>query len=105
MIDKLKELKKKNKALYYIGLPLLGILLLVTAIAKIMGDFNISKAKEDIKNTQNKDFDLEREQKEAERKAKELIAEADGHGDKADEAEKKANEAEADLDWHKNLED
>jgi len=101
MIDKLKGLKEKNKILYYVLLPLLGIGLLVAGIAKIMGDFNISKAKEAMKKTQKKDFDLEREQKEAERKAKELQDEAAGHGAKADKHKENADNQDSDLDWHK----
>tara|TARA_R100000951_G_C2495676_1_gene135838 strand:- start:66 stop:377 length:312 start_codon:yes stop_codon:yes gene_type:complete len=101
MIDKLKSLKDKNKILYYILLPLLGIGLLVAAVAKIMGDFNIQKAKDSIKKTQKKDFDLEKEQKEAEAKAKALQDEADDHNEKADQHKEEANNADSDLDWHK----
>jgi len=101
MIDKLKGLKDKNKILYYILLPLLGIGLLVAFVAKIMGDFNIQKAKDSIKKTQKKDFDLEKEQKEAEAKAKALQEEAAQHGKKADQHKKESDNADSDLDWHK----
>jgi len=100
MIDKLKALKEKNKVLYYILFPLLAIGLLVAFIAKVMGDFNISKAKDSIKKTQKKDFDLEKEQKEAERKAKALQDEAAQHGAKADAHKEEADKADSDLDWH-----
>lgn len=100
MIDKLKGLKDKNKILYYILLPLLGIGILVAGIASIMSGFNINKAKEDIKETQMGDFDLEAEQKEAERKAKELLNQADKHGAKAEEHEDKADKADVEGEWH-----
>jgi hypothetical protein len=100
MINKIKALKKKNKVLYYILCPLLVIGLIAAAVAKIMGDFNISKAKDSIKKTQQKDFDLEKEQKEAERKAKALQEEAEQHGAKADAHKEEAVKADSDLDWH-----
>ena len=100
MIEKLRALKKKNKLLYYIGLPLLGVALLVTFIASIMSDFNISKAKEQMKDTQKEDFDLEAEQKAAEHKAKELQRQAAGHKEKAEAHEEKVEEVDADEDWH-----
>lgn len=100
MIDKLKGLKNKNKILYYILLPLLGIGLLVAGIASIMSGFNLNQAKKDIKKTQMGDFDLEAEQKEAERKAKELLNQAKKAGAKADKHEENAENADAEGEWH-----
>lgn len=100
MIKKLKSLKEKNKILYYVALPLLGIALLVALVAKVLSDFNILGANKDLKNAELKDIDLAKEQEEAKRKAEEMHKEAMNHGKKAEEHENKAEEKNDDLDWH-----
>lgn len=101
MIDKLKSLKEKNKILYYILIPLLGIGLLVAGISKILSDLNVLSAKKDLKKVELKDIDLKIEQKEAELKAQAMQDEAKQHGDKAEQHEAKANEkTNGDEDWH-----
>ena len=101
MIKKLKALKEKNKILYYILVPLLGIGLLVAGIAKVLMDFNVIGAKKDLKKTELKDIDLKAEQDEAERKAQEMQNEANKHKAKAEDYEAKAEEnTDIDEDWH-----
>jgi hypothetical protein len=95
-MEKLLALKDKNKILYYVLFPLVIIALII----KFVLDNNESKAREEIKDAQKVDFDLEAEQDEAKRIADELKADAAGHGAKAEEHENNANNADADSDWH-----
>ena len=94
MINKLKDLKYKNKILYFVVLPLLGLLI----VFKFLIDNNLFKANKELKNTQKQDFDLEKEQKDAEAKANKLIKEANGHKNEAEKLEEK--DTEADENWH-----
>ena len=94
------EFKAKHKTLYWILIPFIGIVLLITAGAKILMELNVIGGKKSIKKAELKDSDLKAEQDEAERKAKEMKAEADLHGEKDKDSEKKADEVEVDEDWH-----
>lgn len=96
MIDKLLNLKHKNKILYYILIPLVAIALLL----KLLMELNVLGAKKDIKKAEKKDIDLKAEQEEAMRKAKELQDEAAGHKTSAEKHESKASESKGDADWH-----
>ena len=78
-MNKLLDLKKKNKILYYVLFPLVIIALIV----KFLMDNNVLGAKKSIKKAELKDIDLKAEQEEAQRKAEVMKAEADGHGAKA----------------------
>lgn len=100
MIDKIKQLQDKNKLLKYVLLPILGVAIVITLIAKVLGDFNILGAKKDIQEAEKKDIDLAKEQREAEEKAKQMQEEAKKHGEKAKEHENKADNVDVDEDWH-----
>lgn len=90
MIDKLKELKGKKKLLYYVALPLIGILLLV----KFLMELNVLGAVKDVKKAEKADAALQDEQKEAEVKAK-------MHKEAADKAEEEIDNIKVDEDWNK----
>ena len=90
MIDKLKDLKTKKKFLYYIALPLLGILLLV----KFLMEMNVKGAVKDVEEAEKADAILQDEQKEAEVKA-DVFKEA------ADKAEEAIENIEVDENWNK----
>lgn len=90
MIDKLKELKKNKKILYYVALPLLGLLLLV----KFLMEINTNGAVKDIEKAEKADAVLQDEQKEAEVKAQ-IYKEA------ADRAEEAITEIKVEEDWNK----
>ena len=90
MIDKLKELKDKKKLLYYVALPLLGLLLLV----KFLMDVNTKGAVKDIDKAEKADATLQDEQKAAEVKAQ-VYKEA------ADRADESIENIDVDEDWNK----
>ena len=92
MIDKLKELKDKKKLLYYVALPLLGILLLV----KFLMEMNVKGAVKDVKKAEKADAQLQDEQKEAEVKAQIYKEEADKAEDEIAIMRDKVDE-----DWNK----
>lgn len=96
MIDKLLNLKHKNKILYYILIPLV----VIAVIIKFLIELNVFGAKKDIKKAEQKDIDLKAEQEAAERKAEELRREAAEHKASAERHEKEADKEDAGLDWH-----
>jgi hypothetical protein len=49
MIDKIKNLKSSNKVLYYILLPILGILVIAFFAVNFLKDWNFFKAKKELK--------------------------------------------------------
>ena len=89
MIEKIKGLKGKSRLLYYMVLPLLGILLLV----KYLMDTNVLGAVKDVEKAEKADAALQDEQKAAEVKA-EIYKEA------ADKAEEEIENIEIDEDWN-----
>lgn len=100
-INSLLGLKDSDKLLVRILFWVLIPLVIIAVVVKFLADSNLAGAIKSLKKTEMKDIDLQKEQQEAERKARELKNKADKHGKKAEELEKEAKEAEVDLDWHK----
>jgi len=96
VIDKLASLKP-NKILFWVLIPLV----IVAFVLKLLMDGIVKDAKKDIKETQLKDIDLEKEQKEIEAKAEEIFKESKTHKEVAENHEANAENAEVDEDWHK----
>lgn len=101
IVTKLLELKSSNKISYRVFFWFFIPVFIIAIVVKFLQDLNIAQAIKSLKKTEMEDIDLQKEQKAAERKARELKIKADLHGHHADEHEKEAEKADVDENWHK----
>jgi len=93
ILNDLANMWNKSKILFFILLPLV-----ILAIGfNLYRDYQVMKAKEDLKDTENKDSKLEKEKREALAKAGKEKAKADAAAKKR----KDRKEEDVDEDWHK----